>query len=79
MLAALDSSTIHAKSPQGTFCVWCRLAGSATTHDVTSACHVLGTPGPAFGPALQSWMRLSLTVRDRAILEAAARLSAFSP
>jgi aspartate/methionine/tyrosine aminotransferase len=65
--------------PQGTFYVWCRLPDSATTGDVTRVCRVLGTPGPAFGPGLDSWIRLSLTADDDVIAEAASRLSAFSP
>lgn len=78
MLSALQSSNIRARTPDGTFYLWCRLPGSATTDDVTKECHVLGTPGSAFGSGLDAWMRLSLTARDDVIGEAASRLSAFS-
>jgi arginine:pyruvate transaminase len=54
------------------------LSGEAFAHGLLDAAEVAVMPGESFGASLAGWLRLSLTVPDEALAEAAGRIAAYA-
>ncbi len=79
MIEALRAIGIDAEPPRATPYLWIRVPGG---HDSTSFTElvleqaaVILSPGPSFGPSGEGYVRISLTVPDERLEEAAGRIA----
>ena len=79
MIGALEASGIVAVPPLATPYLWIRVPeghDSATfTELVLDQAAVIVSPGPSFGPSGEGYVRISLTVPDQRLEEAASRIA----
>ena len=87
LLPSLRRAGLEPAPSRATLYVWCRVPGRAAEAGrgdvyatrLLEATGVLITPGGAFGPAGSAYVRLSLSLPDEELDEAAQRLGAFEP
>ena len=84
MIAALAESGIEAEPPRATPYLWIRVPeghdAASFTELVLAQAAVIVSPGPSFGPSGEGYVRISLTVPDERLEEAARRIaSSLSP
>jgi LL-diaminopimelate aminotransferase len=79
MIEALAESGIEAEPPRATPYLWIRVpAGhdsASFTELVLEQAAVIVSPGPSFGPSGEGYVRISLTVADERLEEAARRIA----
>jgi LL-diaminopimelate aminotransferase len=79
MLAALAQTGLAAKPPQATPYIWARVPTGYTstsfTELVLEEASVVVSPGPSFGPSGEGYVRISLTIPDDRLEEAAGRIA----
>ena len=79
MIDALALIGLPASPPQATPYIWVRVPEGYTSETFTelvlSEAGVVVTPGPSFGPSGEGYVRISLTVADERLQEAAARIA----
>jgi LL-diaminopimelate aminotransferase len=80
MVDALRSAGIAAPSPKGSVYLWCPVPGGETAEAfcgrLLEQTGVVVTPGNGYGAQGQGYFRLSLTVPDQRLEEAARRIRA---
>jgi LL-diaminopimelate aminotransferase len=80
MVEALTAIGLAAEAPRATPYVWTRVPESHTaasfTELVLEEASVVVSPGPSFGPSGEGFVRISLTVPDVRLEEAARRIAA---
>jgi LL-diaminopimelate aminotransferase len=80
MLEALGAIGITADPPRATPYLWIRVPeghdSASFTELVLAQAAVIVSPGPSFGPSGEGYVRISLTVPDARLEEAAARIAA---
>ncbi len=78
LVHALRSVGMHADAPKGTIYLWVPVPQGYTsasfTRQVLEQADVVVTPGAAYGPAGEGYVRLSLTVPDDRLEEAVRRI-----
>jgi LL-diaminopimelate aminotransferase len=79
MIEALAGIGLPADPPQATPYIWVRVPDGHTSETFTElvleeACVVV-SPGPSFGPSGEGYVRISLTVADERLEEAASRIA----
>jgi LL-diaminopimelate aminotransferase len=78
MIAALAAIGLPAQPPRATPYIWVRVPDGYTsasfTELVLDEAHVVLSPGPSFGPSGEGYVRVSLTVADERLEEAAHRI-----
>lgn len=78
LVEALRSVGIHVDPPKGTIYLWVRVPEGYTsasfTQQVLEQADVVVTPGAAYGPSGEGFVRLSLTVADERLEEAVRRI-----
>jgi LL-diaminopimelate aminotransferase len=79
MIEALASIGLPAKPPKATPYIWARVPDGYTsasfTELVLEEAAVVVSPGPSFGPSGEGYVRISLTVPDERLEEAARRIA----
>jgi LL-diaminopimelate aminotransferase len=79
MIDALARIGLPASPPQATPYIWVRVpegyASETFTELVLSEAGVVVSPGPSFGPSGEGYVRISLTVPDERLQEAATRIA----
>jgi LL-diaminopimelate aminotransferase len=79
MIEALAEIGLPADPPQATPYVWVRVPDGHTSETFTELvleeAGVVVSPGPSFGPSGEGYVRISLTVADERLEEAAARIA----
>ncbi|HXV34600.1 MAG TPA: LL-diaminopimelate aminotransferase [Gaiellaceae bacterium] len=79
MIAALRESGIDAEPPRATPYLWIRVPeghdSASFTELVLDRAAVIVSPGPSFGPSGEGYVRISLTVPDERLEEAAGRIA----
>jgi LL-diaminopimelate aminotransferase len=79
MIEALGAIGLRASSPKATPYIWARVPGSNTSETFTELvleeAGVVVSPGPSFGPSGGGFVRISLTVPDARLEEAAQRIA----
>jgi LL-diaminopimelate aminotransferase len=79
MLEALASIGLPAKPPKATPYIWARVpdaySSASFTELVLEEAAVVVSPGPSFGPSGEGYVRISLTVPDERLEEAARRIA----
>jgi LL-diaminopimelate aminotransferase len=79
MIDALARIGLPASPPQATPYIWVRVPEGYTsasfTELVLSEAGVVVSPGPSFGPSGEGYVRISLTVADERLQEAATRIA----
>ncbi|MEO8289760.1 MAG: LL-diaminopimelate aminotransferase [Gaiellaceae bacterium] len=79
MIEALEGIGIPASPPRATPYIWVRVpdghSSSSFTELVLEEAGVVVSPGPSFGPSGEGFVRLSLTVADERLEEAARRIA----
>ena len=79
MIEALAGIGLAADPPQATPYVWVRVPAGHTSETFTELvleeAGVVVSPGPSFGPSGEGYVRISLTVADERLEEAAARIA----
>jgi LL-diaminopimelate aminotransferase len=79
MIEALSSIGLPAKPPKATPYIWARVPDGYTsasfTELVLEEAAVVVSPGPSFGPSGEGYVRISLTVPDESLGEAARRIA----
>jgi LL-diaminopimelate aminotransferase len=79
MIEALGAIGIPASPPRATPYIWVRVPGghssASFTELVLEEAGVVVSPGPSFGPSGEGYVRLSLTVSDERLEEAANRIA----
>jgi LL-diaminopimelate aminotransferase len=79
MIDALARIGLPASVPQATPYIWVRVPEGYTSETFTelvlSEAGVVVTPGPSFGPSGEGYVRISLTVADERLQEAATRIA----
>ena len=79
MLGALAGIGLPADPPQATPYIWVRVPEGHTSETFTELvleeAGVVVSPGPSFGPSGEGYVRISLTVPDERLEEAAARIA----
>ena len=79
MIEALSSIGLPAKPPKATPYIWARVPDGYTsarfTELVLEEAAVVVSPGPSFGPSGEGYVRISLTVPDERLEEAARRIA----
>jgi LL-diaminopimelate aminotransferase len=79
MLDALAQVGLAAKPPQATPYIWARVpdgyTSNAFTELVLEEASVVVSPGPSFGPSGEGYVRISLTISDERLEEAAVRIA----
>ena len=77
---ALGRAGLHAEPPRATPYVWLRVPeghdSASFTALVLDQAAVIVSPGPSFGPSGEGFVRISLTVPDDRLEEAAGRIAA---
>ena len=78
LVEALRAVGIQAESPKGTIYLWVRVperyTSASFTQQVLDQADVVVTPGAAYGPSGEGYVRLSLTVPDERLEEAVRRI-----
>jgi len=79
MIDALERIGLSASSPEATPYIWLRVpeghSSESFTELVLSEAGVVVSPGPSFGPSGEGYVRISLTVSDERLQEAANRIA----
>jgi LL-diaminopimelate aminotransferase len=79
MIEALAGIGLPADPPQATPYIWVRVPEEHTSETFTELvleeAGVVVSPGPSFGPSGEGYVRISLTVADERLEEAAARIA----
>ena len=79
MIEALSSIGLPAKPPKATPYIWARVpdgySSESFTELVLEEAAVVVSPGPSFGPSGEGYVRISLTVPDERLEEAARRIA----
>jgi LL-diaminopimelate aminotransferase len=79
MIDALAAIGLPATPPRATPYIWVRVPGgyssAAFTELVLEEAAVVVSPGPSFGPSGEGYVRISLTVPDERLEEAASRIA----
>jgi LL-diaminopimelate aminotransferase len=79
MIGALAAIGIHADPPRATPYLWIRVPdghdSASFTELVLEQAAVIVSPGPSFGPSGEGYVRISLTVPDERLEEAASRIA----
>jgi LL-diaminopimelate aminotransferase len=79
MIEALSSIGLPAKPPKATPYIWARVpdgySSASFTELVLEEAAVVVSPGPSFGPSGEGYVRISLTVPDERLEEAARRIA----
>ncbi len=79
LVAALNRIGLDVEAPKGTIYVWARVPEGETstsfTEKVLEEAGVVVSPGSAFGPSGEGFVRMSLTLPDDRLNEAADRIS----
>jgi LL-diaminopimelate aminotransferase len=79
MIEALAGIGLPADPPQATPYIWARVPDGHTSETFTELvleeAGVVVSPGPSFGPSGEGYVRISLTVADERLEEAAARIA----
>ena len=79
MLDALAQVGLAAKPPQATPYIWARVPDGYTSNGFTELvleeASVVVSPGPSFGPSGEGYVRISLTISDERLEEAAVRIA----
>jgi LL-diaminopimelate aminotransferase len=79
MIEALERIGLPASSPQATPYIWLRVPAGHTSESFTelvlAEASVVVSPGPSFGPSGEGYVRISLTVPDERLEEAANRIA----
>lgn len=79
MIEALGRIGLRARPPQATPYVWVRVPAGYTSESFTelvlAEAGVVVSPGPSFGPSGEGYVRISLTVADERLEEAASRIA----
>ena len=79
MIEALAGIGLPADPPQATPYIWVRVPDGHTSETFTSLvleeAAVVVSPGPSFGPSGEGYVRISLTVADERLEEAASRIA----
>jgi len=79
MIDALARIGLPATPPQATPYIWVRVPEAYTSETFTelmlSEAGVVVSPGPSFGPSGEGYVRISLTVADERLQEAATRIA----
>jgi LL-diaminopimelate aminotransferase len=79
MIAALREIGIAAEPPRATPYLWIRVPeghdSASFTELVLEQAAVIVSPGPSFGPSGEGYVRISLTVPDERLAEAAGRIA----
>jgi LL-diaminopimelate aminotransferase len=79
MIEALAATGLSASPPRATPYVWARVPDGHTsasfTELVLEEAAVVVSPGPSFGPSGEGYVRISLTVADERLEEAARRIA----
>lgn len=79
MIEALRAIGIDAEPPRATPYLWIRVPGghdsASFTELVLEQAAVIVSPGPSFGPSGEGYVRISLTVPDERLAEAAGRIA----
>jgi LL-diaminopimelate aminotransferase len=79
MIRALEAIGIPAPPPRATPYIWARVpddhSSASFTELVLEEAGVVVSPGPSFGPSGEGYVRLSLTVSDERLEEAAHRIA----
>jgi LL-diaminopimelate aminotransferase len=79
MIEALAASGLAASPPRATPYIWARVPDGHTsasfTELVLEEAAVVVSPGPSFGPSGEGYVRISLTVADERLEEAARRIA----
>jgi LL-diaminopimelate aminotransferase len=78
LVDALRAIGLHATAPKGTIYLWVSVPDGYTsasfTEQVLSQADVVISPGGAYGPSGEGYVRLSLTVPDERLAEAVSRI-----
>jgi LL-diaminopimelate aminotransferase len=78
LVAALGSVGMHVGAPKGTIYLWVPVPEGYTsasfTQQVLDQADVIVSPGAAYGPSGEGYVRLSLTVPDERLQEAVVRI-----
>jgi LL-diaminopimelate aminotransferase len=79
MIDALARIGLPAKPPQATPYIWVQVPDGYTSETFTelvlAEAGVVVSPGPSFGPSGEGYVRISLTVADERLEEAAERIA----
>jgi LL-diaminopimelate aminotransferase len=79
MVDALTAIGLPAKAPRATPYIWARVpdgySSESFTELVLEEAAVVVSPGPSFGPSGEGYVRVSLTVADERLEEAARRIA----
>ena len=79
MIEALAGIGLPADPPQATPYIWVRVPDGHTSETFTGLvleeAAVVVSPGPSFGPSGEGYVRISLTVADERLEEAASRIA----
>jgi LL-diaminopimelate aminotransferase len=79
MIEALAGIGLAADPPQATPYIWVHVPNGHTSETFTELvlqeAGVVLSPGPSFGPSGEGYVRISLTVADERLEEAAARIA----
>ena len=79
MIEALAGIGLPADPPRATPYIWVRVPGGHTSETFTELvleeAGVVVSPGPSFGPSGEGYVRISLTVADERLKEAASRIA----
>lgn len=79
MVSALAAIGLPSKPPQATPYIWIRVPEGQTsagfTELILEEAGVVVSPGPSFGPSGEGFVRISLTVPDERLEEAASRIA----
>jgi LL-diaminopimelate aminotransferase len=79
MIEALAGIGLPAEPPQATPYIWARVPDGHTSETFTELvleeAGVVVSPGPSFGPSGEGYVRVSLTVADERLEEAASRIA----
>jgi LL-diaminopimelate aminotransferase len=79
MIEALAGIGLPAEPPQATPYIWARVPDGHTSETFTELvleeAGVVVSPGPSFGPSGEGYVRVSLTVADERLQEAASRIA----
>jgi len=81
MLKALWEMGIEAEQPRGTFFIWAKVPGNLSSQEfaeeMLEEAGVIITPGNAFGSRGEGYFRISLSVPNERLQEAAGRMKTF--
>ena len=79
LVGALETIGLELTPPKGAIYVWARVPHGETsasfTEKVLEDAAVVISPGSAYGPSGEGFVRMSLTVPDERLMEAAERIS----